>query len=197
MISRADLCQYCLSDMIVVWRACVLWPGNRTIRWVLGLCMVAALGKILHTPVADDSTLTEHPLIACTTVNAVMTTIKDLQFEPIPHYYAGIYSRDALKGFLYIPLIATNFLATTCICYRAWCVKRFKESDIDKDWRWHIWVRFYRKDICTFTTTTSASSNSKSLGRIFALFIETGALYIIFFVRRRSRIGRIALADFT
>ena len=31
-----DVSQFCLSDLVVVWRAWALWPDSRLIRWMLG-----------------------------------------------------------------------------------------------------------------------------------------------------------------
>jgi hypothetical protein len=42
--------KYCLSDLIVVWRAWELWPGNRYIRWALGIFMTATLGNRIYVP---------------------------------------------------------------------------------------------------------------------------------------------------
>jgi len=38
------LFQYCLSDLIVVWRAWALWPGSRFVRWGLGSVMAVTAG---------------------------------------------------------------------------------------------------------------------------------------------------------
>lgn len=50
------------------------------------------------------------------------------------------------------------------------------------------WNRSYRKDIRVFTTDAKSAPDSKGfkspvrLQYVFALFIETGAIYVVFFV---------------
>ena len=51
--------------------------------------------------------------------------------------------------------------------------------------------RVYRREIRVFTSARGSSSNSSTkslvqLTRVFVLFIETGFLYVIFFVRSSS-----------
>lgn len=119
--------QYCLSDIVVVWRAWALWPGNRMIQWVLGVFMGITFGtKTIYVPIflyGSNKPPYPRPFSVCTMVNAALCTVKDLETTPGPE---SVYSPGVLAEILYIPLLATNILATAIICYRAWCVFSWK-----------------------------------------------------------------------
>lgn len=40
--------QYSVGDIIVVWRAWVLWPSHRPIQVVLSLCTIISFGRCSH-----------------------------------------------------------------------------------------------------------------------------------------------------
>lgn len=115
-----------------------------------------------------------------------MITVDNFREEPEGGSSGPLSSYSALRALLYVPLMATNVLATVLICYKAWCVSRAR-------YWWpvveHLMCRAYRKDISSFTTDSSNNVTSASdykprfrVDRILALFIETGALYIVLMV---------------
>lgn len=57
LLLDADYLQLCLSDIIVVWRALAIWPGNQPIRWVLLVSMGATLGKTTDVLFLFDNVL--------------------------------------------------------------------------------------------------------------------------------------------
>jgi hypothetical protein len=60
---------------------------------------------------------------ACTSTSAVLITVQNLTEDP--DGLSGVmYSDNALGALLYIPLLATNVIATILICYKAWLVWR-------------------------------------------------------------------------
>jgi len=114
--------QYCLSDCVVVWRAWALWPGNKCVRWILGISTAATLGE---TSILFGSLMIFKPrfLLASTTTNVILMTVQQyLKYDIDLDNSGPIYPLNTLRALLYIPLIVTNALATALICYKAWYV---------------------------------------------------------------------------
>lgn len=123
MLRMLNIIKFCLSDIIVVWRAWTLSPGKRTIQWVLGVLMGITLGKITSLHKQDEFAMTEIRVTVCNTVNGALITVQDLHLNPASNSYSGpVYPSRALAALLYIPLVTTNLVATTVICFRAWYI---------------------------------------------------------------------------
>ena len=61
----------------------------------------------------------------CTTTNLIMITVDVFQDATATSLNKSLFPRsNGLRAVLYIPLMATNVLATTFICYKSWYMQR-------------------------------------------------------------------------
>jgi len=120
------LFQYCLSDLIVVWRAWALWPGSRFVRWVLGSVMAITAGMFLIAL----TRLTPHSQFylyeVCTITNAIILSVGNLRGLTTSGSNGPLITESASRALLFVPLMVTNVLATLLICYKAWHVYQFR-----------------------------------------------------------------------
>lgn len=65
---------------------------------------------------------TSDSFTVCTIVNTILITIQNARFNP-EHSSDALYPPNKLRPLLYVPLLATNILATALICYKAWFVE--------------------------------------------------------------------------
>ncbi|KAJ7221396.1 hypothetical protein GGX14DRAFT_669599 [Mycena pura] len=87
---------YFLSDIIVVWRAWVIWQENRIVHAFLALCIVAT----------------------------GITSLTLLVFEFNSTFHGIHYTRDAQNFLGTFGLLVTNFFATALIGYKLWYYRR-------------------------------------------------------------------------
>ncbi|KAL1688341.1 hypothetical protein GGG16DRAFT_127253 [Schizophyllum commune] len=94
---------YLVGDLIVVWRAWVVWPDSRTARFLLVLCICGS--------------------VVGTIINSVWQAQWTLQ---------GDKGKSALTRTLTItvPLLATNFVATVLMGIRLWTYRRNIKSSL-------------------------------------------------------------------
>ncbi|KAL1671411.1 hypothetical protein EV122DRAFT_284962 [Schizophyllum commune] len=120
-----------LGDLIVVWRAWVLWKYTRTVRVMLVLCVFGMVGGGVADMVvgirAHDRGQT-----ACASILArVLTTL--------------------------LPVLVSSIISTSLVAYRAWQYYR----SVNAEYRSRLLPR---------------------IGRALLLLIETGAMYIAFWI---------------
>ncbi|KAJ7848774.1 hypothetical protein B0H13DRAFT_2089744 [Mycena leptocephala] len=102
-LRRLDISQTCLrrityflSDIIVVWRAWVIWPDNQIVHAALAVCLIAT---------------------GATSLTLAVFNFKS-EFQDVH------YTRET-KNFLgTFGLLATNFFATVLITYKLWYYRR-------------------------------------------------------------------------
>lgn len=102
--------QFLVGDMIVVWRAWVVWPGHRLARFLLILCACGSIGTCRALASSDNAEATL--ALAGTVTN-------------------GVWEGQSLHGtrqtpeldrtlIVALPLLATNLVASILIAIRFW-----------------------------------------------------------------------------
>ncbi|KAI5827790.1 hypothetical protein K523DRAFT_246020, partial [Schizophyllum commune Tattone D] len=97
-------------DALVVYRAWVLWPNNRTARGVLLLCLFSSFGK---PRLAWRRVIPAHRTQVGTVIECVWRTYPVFDFP----------RKVSVPGLMGILLFVTNLTATTLIGIRFWWVK--------------------------------------------------------------------------
>ncbi|KAJ6479960.1 hypothetical protein C8R47DRAFT_983222 [Mycena vitilis] len=119
LMRRLDLAQtwlrrltYFLSDIIVVWRAWVIWPDNRIVHAALAVCIVATGATSLTLAVFNYKT----------------------EFQ---HVHYTTYTQNFLGTF---SLLVTNFFATVLISWKLWYYRRNVKKYINREANGHTKV---------------------------------------------------------
>jgi hypothetical protein len=101
-----------ISDIIVVWRAWVIWFDNRRMQWFFAFCLATIIGKF-HLclnifPIAD---------VSFSVTSFAFASMSVLSFIKGHERWSNL-TLNFLGTF---PLLFTNFVATSSIMYKAWC----------------------------------------------------------------------------
>ncbi|KAJ7882850.1 hypothetical protein B0H13DRAFT_2047551 [Mycena leptocephala] len=118
-LRRLDISQTCLrrityflSDIIVVWRAWVIWPDNRIVHAALAVCLI--------------------------TTGATSLTLAVFNFKSeFQHVH---YTRETQNFLGTFGLLATNFFATALITYKLWYYRRNVKKYINRPGNSHTKV---------------------------------------------------------
>ncbi|KAJ7718971.1 hypothetical protein DFH07DRAFT_761335 [Mycena maculata] len=121
---------YFLSDIIVVWRAWVIWRDNRIVHAGLAVCLIATAATSLTLAV----------------------------FNYQSQFHGTQYSRDTQNFLGTFGLLVTNFTSTALISYKLW---------------------YYRRNI---KKHLNRSGGNTKVENILILLMETGGLYLIFWI---------------
>jgi hypothetical protein len=87
--------------------------------------MGVTLGEInIHVIIPQNISFIMRSLFlsVCTMVNAALSTVEHIHVIQNLEHSGALYPPNTLRAILFIPLIATNVLATASICSKAWCV---------------------------------------------------------------------------
>ncbi|KAJ6566961.1 hypothetical protein B0H19DRAFT_1258134 [Mycena capillaripes] len=111
MLRRLDIGQTCLrrltyflSDIIVVWRAWVIWQGNRLVHAALAVCLIAT--------------------------GATSLTLAVFNFKSeFQHIHYNNFEKNFLGTF---GLLFTNFFSTALISYKLWYYRRNVKKYINR-----------------------------------------------------------------
>ncbi|KAI4519128.1 hypothetical protein K525DRAFT_206843, partial [Schizophyllum commune Loenen D] len=98
-------------DALVVYRAWVLWPNNRTARGVLLLCLFSSFGK---PRLALRRIISPHRTQVGTVIECVWRTYPVFDFP----------RKVSVPGLMGILLFVTNLTATTLIGIRFWIYRK-------------------------------------------------------------------------
>ncbi|KAL1740399.1 hypothetical protein HDZ31DRAFT_20865, partial [Schizophyllum fasciatum] len=123
--------KFFLGDLIVVWRAWVLWPGSQVVHIILGACVVGMIGASVAELVIGIKAHRQGQSVSASILARILTTL--------------------------LPVLVTSMIGTSLVAYRAW--RYYKDVRIDHG------SRFLPR-----------------VGQAMLLLIESGAIYIAFWV---------------
>ncbi|KAL1741458.1 hypothetical protein HDZ31DRAFT_76164 [Schizophyllum fasciatum] len=96
-------CQYLINDVIVVWRAWIIWPQSRIVKSLLVLCMCGSTGGVVYL---------NYTCVMGNTAMLGQAGVKHIMVSTMPSLVASI------------PLLATNVVATSMIGKCVWHYRR-------------------------------------------------------------------------
>ncbi|EJF55647.1 hypothetical protein DICSQDRAFT_73275, partial [Dichomitus squalens LYAD-421 SS1] len=149
------------GDAIVCWRACVLWQGNRAIAFTL-TPLVLALGI----------------------VDTVFRCMPSARWTPDRHAIGSVYAGLTYGVAAFVLSFSTNLLATLLVGYRAWYEPIGHElgnADVRS-------MRISRKARHEFRKYIVVGPLRSQMEKVFALLIESGAVYCTFWVGGHTRL---------
>ena len=192
--------QIILSDLVVWWRAWVLWPESRMVRMSGCVLLLATFGEpsLWHPTFFSLSFSYSRERPYCTVLSVVDTAFScQLQMG---FMFEGLAVGTAAAALS----LATNFTATVLTAYQAWYVRTPSLLNIGA---WRFWdsvataltrrtvlyyCRLYRKSARDYAE--SGSMNNR-VQHILALLVESGALYCALWVRLCARVPRLSLSS--
>ncbi|KAL1726004.1 hypothetical protein EV714DRAFT_220182, partial [Schizophyllum commune] len=135
-------------DLIVVWRAWVLWKYTKTARVMLRLCVLGMLGGGIADMVVGIRAHDRGQTASASILARVLTTL--------------------------LPVLMASIISTSLVAYRAWCLVRQYYHNISAEYRSRLLPR---------------------IGKVLLLLIETGAMYIAFWVSNHIAFSYISQSD--
>ena len=159
-----------LSDLIVIWRAWVLFPDR---QWIILIPFIMWIGAV------GEQTFSVQLRLFADTYTLPGVNTGNLVWLSLPNDYVQLYSNveNSLTAASNGLSMATNAVTTLMITYKLWCVVLLNGIH----WTWWLTMKWYCRCHRKFLGKTLGSSRRKSpVQTVLILLVESGFVYLGF-----------------